>query len=63
MLREGRLGVEVELEASSSSAAAKGPAAAAPPSRGSGVSVIVAIVGGRHDVVCLGFLSVRSGAI
>ena len=63
MLREGRLGVEVEVEASSSGAAAEGPAAAASPARSSGVSVVVTIVGGRHYVVNLGFLSVGSGAI
>jgi len=63
MLRKGRLGVRVEVDAWSSGAAAKGPAAAAPSASGSGVGVIVAVVGGRHCVVCLKFLSVRSGGV
>ena len=63
MLREGRLGVEVEVEASSSGAAAKGPAAASSPARSSGVRIIVAFVGRKHYVVCLVFLSVGSGAV
>ena len=58
VLREGHLGVEVEVESTSSGAATEGPAAV-PPARCSGVSVVVDVVGGRHYVAIAGVMSRR----
>ncbi len=63
MLCKGRLGVRVEVEASSSGAAARGPAAAAPSASSNNIDVVIAVVGGRHCVVCLKTLSVRFGGV
>ena len=59
MLREGSLGVEVEVDAPSSSAATEGPITAAYPARGRSGGVVIAIVGGGHNCSINGDLSRR----
>ena len=56
------MGVEVEVEATASAASARGPATAS-PARRSGVGIVGAVVGVRHDVVSFGVMSKRVGLV